>query len=160
MKDIVKIAESYIGQREKPNNSGFVDPKFEKKMKAVGWASGQAWCAYFAELVWKEAGQDVSFFSASAFKTYLNYEATGKKGSSTPVPGALVVWRSMKNGVAGWTGHIGVVTEANIAAFKAIEGNTNAIGGREGVEVAKKDRSFKWQVNTGLQLVGFIHPEL
>ena len=52
---IVEIAMNYLGQEEVSGNMGFEDDEFEKKMKAVGWEKGQAWCAYFAELVWKEA---------------------------------------------------------------------------------------------------------
>lgn len=158
MEKIVKIARSYVGQREIQPNAGFEDKKFEKKMKSVGWVKGHAWCAYFGELVWKEAGQNVVPCSASAFKTYLNYEAAGFKGTTVPVPGAIVVWRTMKNGVPQWTGHLGIVTEVTQTGFKSVEGNSNAVGGREGHVVAEKDRTYKWSVKTGLQLVGFINP--
>lgn len=158
MERIVEEARKYIGQKEKTGNMGFINPEFDAKMRAVGFANGHAWCAYFAELVWREAGQDTSHFSASAFKTYLQYQDAGRKGSETAVPGSLAVWRSVKAGKPGWTGHIGIVSEANDTSFKCIEGNTNKAGGREGIEVAEKTRTYQWKAINGLQLVGFIHP--
>jgi hypothetical protein len=158
MERIVEIASKYIGQREKPGNMGFINPDFDAKMRSVGFADTHAWCAYFAELVWREAGQDTSHFSASAFRTYLNYQDAGRKGSEIAVPGALAVWRSVKSGKPGWTGHIGIVAEASAESFKCIEGNTNKAGGREGIEVAMKTRTYQWKAINGLQLVGFIHP--
>ena len=158
MSKIVEIAKGYVGQEELPNNSGFKNKDFEKRMKEVGFQKGQAWCSYFAELVWKEAGEDVKPFSASAFKTYLNYEKAGRKGEVKPVPGSLVVWRSVVNGQPQWAGHIGIVVEVSEDSFKTIEGNTNAKGGREGIQVALKTRQYNWSAEKGLRLIGFIHP--
>ena len=33
-----EVARLDIGQKEKPGNSGFVDPQLEKDMRAIGWA--------------------------------------------------------------------------------------------------------------------------
>jgi hypothetical protein len=159
MERIIETAKKYIGQKEKTGNMGFINPDFDAKMRSVGFANGQAWCAYFAELVWRESGQDTTPFSASAFKTYLQYESAGRKGSQIPLPGSLAVWRSVKNGQRGWTGHIGIVASATETSFECIEGNTNKAGGREGIEVAIKTRTYNWKAINGLQLVGFIHPE-
>ena len=155
---IVEVAKSYLGQEEISGNKGFKNKDFEKKMKEVGFSAGQAWCAYFSELVWKEAGEDVKPFSASAFKTYQNYEKAGRKGVTKPEPGALVVWRSVVNGQLQWTGHIGIVIEAHDDHFVTIEGNTNDKGGREGIKVALKKRSYNWKADKGLRLIGFINP--
>jgi hypothetical protein len=64
----------------------------------------------------------------------------------------------VKAGKPGWTGHIGIVSEVSETSFKCIEGNTNKAGGREGIEVAEKTRTYQWKAINGLQLVGFIHP--
>lgn len=56
---IVRIARKYIGQREIGANEKFVSSDFETKMKSVGWSKGNAWCNFFADLVWKEAYQEV-----------------------------------------------------------------------------------------------------
>ena len=45
------IAESYIGKEEIRGNRGFIDRKMQADMEARGWQKGQAWCAYFAEMV-------------------------------------------------------------------------------------------------------------
>jgi hypothetical protein len=61
---IIKIAASYVGQFESlpPQNPGWYDPdyqdKFQKsnpKLKDVNWFKGQPWCAWFCQLVWREA---------------------------------------------------------------------------------------------------------
>jgi hypothetical protein len=49
---VASLAKSKIGQHEKPNNSGFVDSTFEKFMRAFGWFTGAAWCAFFARAIW------------------------------------------------------------------------------------------------------------
>lgn len=160
MNKLVLVSRKYIGQTEKPGNSGFTDAEFEKRMKACGWAKGQAWCAYFCELVCREAyqGKDEELkllFSPSAVITYENFKNAGRV-SDTPTPGSLAVWRYGKT----WQGHIGVVTEIlSENFFKTIEGNTNAIGGREGYIVAEKTRKLKQPYSAkGLNLIGFINP--
>lgn len=163
---IVQVAKKYLGEHEKPSNSGFEDASFEKKMTACGWQKSQAWCAYFAELVWKESylQHDTKYsvaldklFQASATATYQKFDIDPNWNvSKTPVAGALAVWR---HGV-GWQGHIGIVSEVTSpVTFKCIEGNTNAAGGREGVEVAEKNRSVDFEVKPDkLNLIGFVIP--
>lgn len=158
---IVEVASKYIGQKELSENSGFVSAEFQKKMIDVGWVKGQAWCCYFAELVWKESFPELKkefdkLFSASATATYKNFDINDKyEVSKTPVPGALAVWRHG----TGWQGHIGVVQEIIGESFKCIEGNTNSEGGREGIEVAVKTRKKDFKVGANkLNLIGFILP--
>lgn len=161
---IVKIATSYIGQREITGNQGWRDKAFEAKMKATGWLPGHAWCAYFTELVWIEAykGTDhakrfTALFAPSATATYDNFCGSQFYVTGTrPKPGALAVWRQG----TGWKGHIGIV-EAIVdrQTFTSIEGNTNASGAREGVAVARKRRKVVLNgLGPGLNLIGFIYP--
>jgi hypothetical protein len=163
---VIKVAEAYIGKREKKGNSGFVDPDFEKKMRAIGFKTGNAWCAFFGELVWKEAYVAYpnvvalfdKLFSASAVATYSNF-ANSKKFtvSKVPVLGAIAVWRHGNT----WMGHLGVVTATDLKAdrFVAVEGNTNAGGSREGEQVAAKPRRLNApHSEEGLNLIGFIYP--
>jgi hypothetical protein len=164
---IVEVAKSYIGQQEISGNKGFKNTAFQKKMQDCGWQMGSAWCAYFTELVWKEAfGKSHPLystldrlFSPSAVSTYSNFKGypNGFKAGSTPKVGSLVVWR-LGN---GWQGHIGIVTEiVDKSTFKTIEGNTNNAGGREGIEVAKKIRTLGMPFKAkGLNLIGFIYAE-
>jgi len=156
---IVAIAMSYVGQTEIKGNQGFKDKAFEKKMVAVGFNKGDAWCAYFAELVWKEGGQESKTFSASAWITAMKFQAAGYEWSGVPVPGALVVYRSFKNGKPLATGHIGIVTEVTADGFKSVEGNTSASGSREGTLVGLREHSFRWSENNGLRLMGFVYPK-
>lgn len=161
---IKTIAESYLGQREVPGNMGFKDKTFEKKMVDVGFVKSYAWCALFAELVWTEAYKGSGLvtklkqlFSASATTTFKNFDIDGTfKTSKEPVVGAVAIWRHG----SGWQGHAGIVTKVVGDTIHTVEGNTNAAGGREGIEVAAKKRKWKgqpYQAN-GLNIVGFIHP--
>lgn len=163
---IVETARKYIGQTEVPGNMGFNDKVFQNKMEEVGFVKGHAWCAYFAELVWKEAYTALGMmaivkdldelFSASATNTYANMKAyPGSVAGKLPVPGSLAVWKYGQ----GWQGHIGIVTDVTDTTFNSVEGNTNDKGGREGYIVWEHTRQRIFTNNTsGLNLIGFIHP--
>ena len=169
---IVDKADDFLHEQEKPNNSGFMSPEFEAKMKAMGWEKGEPWCASFAKLVFSLAYEgDIerlkeieSHFSKSAVLTYINFDKSDWKTQNPngspimkPVVGALVVWRMG----AGTSGHIGVVSKViSDTEFEAIEGNTNDAGGREGVEVAVKLRKVTTaQRMYSLNLLGFVLPK-
>lgn len=166
---IADIASSYIGQTEIPGNKGFTNQSFQKKMEAVGWKITYAWCAFFVELVWKEAyGSKHSLFatmdklfSPSALSTYYNFAGHETwPTSKVPVVGAIAVF---KHGVnpSRWEGHCSIVSayEHPSKAFVSIEGNTNDKGGREGYIVSEKIRGLKKPPTaSGLNLIGFIHP--
>lgn len=165
--DIIKAASAYLGKTEKPGNMGFVDPEFDRKMKAVGFQLTHAWCAYFAELIYKDA-QVLPFdildklHSAGAVRTFANYKRMFPRAvSMVPSVGALAVWRQMVNGKPhpkGY-GHIGIVEHPLGQAFITIDGNTNDGGGREGYIVAQKTRKLSDATRPhGLQLLGFIDP--
>lgn len=158
MNKIVLVATKYIGQTEKPKNSGFTKPEFEKKMVAVGWGRAMAWCAFFVELVCREAFPEldaelIKLFSGSAIETFANFKEIGKT-TDTPKIGDLVVWRHGKT----WQGHIGIVSEIiDGATIRTIEGNTNDLGGREGYIVAFRLRKLNQVFNEkGLNIEGFI----
>ena len=154
---IADIAKSYIGKNEVPGNMGFTDKVFEKKMIDVGFVKSWAWCALFLELCVKEGNPDFyklheKLFSASATSTYKNFDIA-KKTKQLPSVGDGVIWRFGN----GWQGHAGIVISITDDGFYSIEGNTNAAGGREGIEVARKKRLLKTPYSPkGLNLVGFI----
>jgi hypothetical protein len=54
-KRIIRVAASYIGQKEINGNLGYKDSEFEKKMKNVGWQADFDWCNLFCRLVYAEA---------------------------------------------------------------------------------------------------------
>lgn len=161
---VVMIAKSIVGQKEISGNAGFKDPGFQKRMVEVGWKKLEAWCAYTGELAWKEAfttqhplyAELDKCFSASAVKTWENFKKSKHfKTGQVPKRGALVIWRHG----SGWQGHLGIVIkELPKPDFETVEGNTNAAGGREGVEVANKMRRtgepFKAK---GLNILGFVY---
>lgn len=163
---IAVIAAGYVGQQEITGNKGFKNSAFQKKMQDCGWQIGQSWCAFFSELVWKEAfGKSHPayasldrLFSPSAVSTYSNFKgSTTFKCGNTPKLGALVVWRQGN----GWQGHIGIVESiVDATTFRTVEGNTNSAGGREGIEVARKTRKLGLPFKSkGLNIIGFVYPE-
>ena len=166
--EIILTAIQYLGMKEIDGNSGFVDAEFEKRMKKIGWQKGQAWCAYFTELVWREAYAKFTdrsneldkLFNGGAVNTYTRFSNDKRfTCNQTPVPGAIVIWQQYKGGKPSWQGHAGIVNTAiDDVKFPSIEGNTNSQGGREGIEVSAKTRRLLFSVNDGLRIKGFIHP--
>lgn len=164
--DIVRIARSYIGETELPNNSGFKDPAFQKKMQIVGWLKGQSWCVYTAELIWKEGFTTAHkyydtinhLFTGGAVATWYNYKAAPEfKTGNMPKLGALALYQHGST----WQGHAGVVVsvdQKNKKMHTNVEGNTNDKGGREGYIVAEKARNAGAAFSlTGLNLLGFVY---
>lgn len=159
---IVNNAMSFVGEQEISGNMGFKNKRFEEMMEAVGWEKKQAWCAYFAELVWKlsyaprssEVVQQLdALFSASAVQTLKNFNNSNWEVSKTPARGALIVWQTYNDDKPHWTGHIGVVIgKEDGEKVVTVEGNTNSQGGREGIEVAIKERTLT-DKGTGKRLV-------
>lgn len=156
------VAQQYLGQTEKPGNMGFNDADFERKMKEVGFVKGHAWCAYFTELVFKEAYPEKfseldKLFSGSTVQTFRNFRDAGYPIGHVPQPDALVIWQTIKNGKPQSTGHAGIVIEAiDTWQFRSIEGNTNDGKGREGYIVATHRRKVLAEVTNGLKVLGFI----
>jgi hypothetical protein len=140
-------------------------------MMGVGFKRAHPWCAYFTELVWKNAYSKIysddynklikHTFSASVMKTWNNFDNSdlGRR-SYVPLPGSLIVFQSSRN---RYFGHIGIVKNIdpqNPFYINTIEGNTNDGGGREGYIVAEKVRTLDFKKKNGLNLVGFIHPKI
>lgn len=169
MSKVTEIALKYVGQKELPNNVFDPNSDFGKKLHAVGQRDGDAWCALFCEMVFKEAYPEKfkeldKLFSASAVQTYKNFthkeKGLGYMNHALPKEGCLVIWQMYKEGVAQWQGHAGIVisveAQPNHWIFKSVEGNTNDAGGREGVTVAIKERKVLAKVWNGLKVMGFI----
>lgn len=165
---IIAAAEKYIGQKEIKGNKGFHDENFDQKMRAIGFKTGDAWCSYFAELVWREAYADnksalnviKGLFSGSSYRTLTNFKKAGFKAHKTARPGSIVIWRKKVNGDYTSFGHVAICVEAADDHFKTVEGNTNSAGSREGDSVAPKTRKYKFHRENGLELAGFIYPIL
>jgi len=158
-----EVALKYVGQKELPNNVFSPDSDFGKKLHAAGQRDGDAWCALFCEMVFKEAyparfAEFDKLFSASAVQTYKNFtRGGGYMENNLPKEGNLVIWQMQKDGKPQWQGHAGIVYQLKSSwEFTSIEGNTNASGGREGIEVAIKERKVLKDVFNGLKILGFI----
>lgn len=158
MSVIVDIARSYIGQKEIPNNQGFVDTSFDAKMRSVGFVNGYSWCAIFAHLVFKEALSSVDYqkvkklFSVSALATFNNFKNANYAIKNFPSVGDLVIWQHGNSTL----GHEGIVSSVTPDyKYMHISGNTNSQGGREGIEVAEKRGSYN-KNTSGLNIKGFI----
>lgn len=166
---VLNFAGSCVGYKEKTGNSGFQNLAFENLMKQVGHLPGEAWCALFAELCWTAPvysgkslylSQMQNLFSKSAVQTWFNFRED-QSGlfitSGRPVPASIAIWQNYKEGHPHWTGHAGVVKEVSEKQFICIEGNSNANGSREGVEVAERERDVNYEKKfRGLVLRGFI----
>jgi len=163
MKKLSEVARQYIGQRELQNNVFDPNTDFGKKMHNAGQRDNDPWCALFVEVCLKESDPDNfalydKLCSASAVQTFKNFAGAKFKVVLVPEPDTIVIFQQYKDGVAQWQGHAGIVSEAMEGGrqYKSIEGNTNSLGGREGIEVAEKTRSVNYSVTNGLRLVGFI----
>jgi len=172
---IVATALKYIGEEEIEGNKGFKNPDFEKLMKSVGWATGEAWCAYAAEAFWTtsarklgmgEFAEEISrIFSAGAVHTWKNFNAEVERGNKrfmcldTPQPSDLVIFQKYKNGEKHWTGHMGIVVDIDGEKYTTVEGNTTRNPQeRDGIAVAKKHRTIDFTTKpNGLNLLGFVH---
>lgn len=164
MKELKDVAISYIGQKEIKNNMGFKSNVFDKIMRKVGFYNGAPWCSYFVKACIREFyGEKSSIYlnvNGSALTSYEKLEDKGFLTGAIPKPNSIAVWRHYKNGrPVGRNGHIGIVVTGlqSDQRFETVEGNTNASGGREGDEVAKKLRSLNWLENNGLRLIGFVY---
>jgi len=176
--EIVNWAISQIGQKEISGNMGFKDPVFDMILRRVGFEDRYAWCALFAEACYSypqyEGKSKVittisDCFSANAVRTYENFQKDTSGHFVTDIkqalPGSVVIWEKRKNGDPVkngiWTiGHAGIVEEVHDNYFVAIEGNGNSSGGREGIEVVRKKRTYNNFDKDGLCLKGFITPTI
>jgi len=110
---IVRIAKSYVGNREIPaeytqkangelynknDNKGFTDSTFQTKMSSVGWFSSNssAWCNWFVKLIWKEAYIEVGT-SDAAIKSIASTTLNNFDASSGPLTGGVsLTYNNMK----------------------------------------------------------------
>lgn len=158
----IDLARLYVGKKEKPGNSGFEDPEFEKDMKAFGeWAPPMSWCCCFQQMIFRKSLPEKSeelkkLFDPSATATFKNFKEAHYPILQKPVIGALVLWQRHENGVATWHGHAGIVIEVvSEKFFKTIEGNTNIDGSDNGDGVYERVRSTDIK-KKGLNVLGFV----
>jgi hypothetical protein len=162
---IVRIASKYTGIKEIPQNRGWKNKDFEKKMKAIGWKAPQSWCMYFVKLVLIEAYEAIG---DTKMAEWCHKHLNG---------GVMSSWRKLKPqmtivpvtepeaGLIGFmqndgkeTGHAFVIERVrNLDEIVTIEGNTDAsVGLREGDGVYRRTRWTDNMLKNKLKLVGYI----
>jgi len=167
MNKVVEVALKYVGEKELNGNVFDPNSDFGKKLHSVGQKDGEAWCAYWCEMVFKEAfpakaAELDKLFSASAVQTFKNFThpIKGKGYSQNHIPsvGNLVIWQKYVNGQPTWMGHAGVVYKVKSSwEFESIEGNSSEAGSREGTSVViQSNRKVLAKVDNGLKVLGFI----
>jgi len=169
--EIAGIAEKYLGIGEIGTNDGFNNKEFEQNMISVGWKREQAWCTYFAELVWKEAYRNYKqqsilneldmLFSGSATATYNSFSKSNWEVGPIPMLGSIVIFQKYKLGKPTWMGHAGIVIGNDDKIFFSIEGNTgNGANNRDGDGIYDKKRPLDFsKKENGLVLINFIYPK-
>ena len=164
---ILETAQSFVGQKEISGNMGFKQPFFLRLMESIGWRKSWAWCSMFCKLVYTEASKKIGVdpkiitkhISPSVQKTRTNFIKAGiplQTDWTKVQPGAYISWVSSKDKTKG---HTGILIEflENGKKMKAIEGNTNGEGSREGDSVAVKIRNAEVGRGTSLILQGWFN---
>ena len=166
---IVEEAQQYIGQQEIKGNMGFKNSWFDKLMRSVGFRDTHAWCVYFCELVWhgmykkydeRKLSDIKRIFTGGAVRTFRRFKEDQEwETSLMPKKGAIAIWQKWRNGKPTQYGHAAIVVDFSVNEIMTIDGNTDAKGGREGIEVAEKVRKINYGETKGLVLKGFIYPQ-
>lgn len=144
---IADEAHKWLHVREIGNNAGFNDAIFEAKLRDLGWRPGQAWCAYFAKMIYTDVyfGTEYSPIIQATLSPLVIVTWRRAKASQyfqtqdKPVVGGIVCW-STGNG----KGHIGIhVMLRDEFNTTTIEGNTSRAGVRDGDQVMLKRRKLQ-----------------
>lgn len=142
----VAICEAQRKVREDGTNSG---PRVREYLKAAGVSVAAPWCAAFVNfcadvaasaLALKNPLDDVKL--EAYVQSYFQWadESHALVKESQALPGDLVLYSFGKK---RWD-HIGLLLDTPVdGSFRAIEGNTNAAGGREGDGVLVRLRGTK-----------------
>lgn len=159
---IIDKADDFVGINEKYGNKGFEDPSFEDAMRKAGWRTGQAWCMYFARMIWMNHMPSYIWSEAKALlsgSTQISYNKVRDSKvkhvfiTDKPRVGFIAIWQSKADTTLG---HAGIVYKLNQdGTMQTIEGNTNRLDSREGEGVYEKNRDLVGIGNT-LRLRGFI----
>lgn len=169
---IVLTVTSLIGKEEKPNNSGFKDPVFEKEMRAVGFHTGDSWCVFTCiytyhkvlKDAWPKADSVLMKLASGNSQSFYRNVSLDKSGyffiTDSAMVGSICIWQHYKNGVGQWSGHAGLVDTVFRQGYKYdyhdVEGNTNSNGSSNGTTVLPKYRRYNWTNQNGLRNKGFI----
>jgi len=148
LKELAEIAERYIGTKESPigSNCGPVVNKF-KAATTLDPKGNWPWCAafvsYCVQALIKER-TDESIEAPPLLAAAYSFESWGKKNNALVFTPKQIPphWIERGDIVIYNFSHVGIASKSGTSSFQAVEGNTNAAGGREGYEVARKTRSI------------------
>ncbi len=170
-KEIVVVAEKYLGVKEIPPNQGFYNKAFEARARRAGFVKGYAWCMIACKVIVTEAieniqerlGIDLSLAGAeiekkitpSTIYTWGNFrQSLYWERVEKPQAGDIVIF---VNTHSRGTGHAGIVCRVHPNGyFESVEGNSNTTGSREGTEMVRKTRLATDTDGKGLDVLGFV----
>lgn len=150
---LVEIARSYIGVREHGHNKGAEVEMFQRAVD--GKAQGEAWCMAFVQYCVKKVEEEFGIRSnlprSEHVRSTWNKTIPTFKGDKCEL-GYIAIYGKDES----LSGHTGIVSEKwQNNMFVCVEGNTNALGSREGDGVYEKKRKRQ---HGNLILLGFINP--
>ncbi|HBC0987555.1 TPA: CHAP domain-containing protein [Escherichia coli] len=134
MSQVVKIAISQIGAQEQPRGSN-KGPQVSQYLKAVGINFPAAWCAAFVVWCHQQAGVNSIPRTGGVLDMWNKTKST--RAVTQPQPGDVFIMDYGRG-----NGHTGIVERVEGSTLYTIEGNTDANGGREGYEVARRTRNL------------------
>lgn len=132
----IALSQFQLGVEEQPkgSNSG---PQVNEYLKSVGLGAGYSWCMAFVYWCVLRAAKELNL-RHPLYKTggvLKMWNECPNLRISTPVVGSIFIM-SLGKGM----GHTGFVESFDERFIYTIEGNTNAMGSREGYQVAKRKR--------------------
>lgn len=173
-KAVIAVAKKFCGLYEcKPNaewtskslpHPEVLSDQLVDLMKTTGWEPGWAYCAAFADAMYREAYKDDAEKLAIIKKclspsVMTTYKDSKKYFTKTPSPGAIFIMQHAQGG----TGHAGIVGEHITSdTFETLEGNTSPSAAmsveadRNGDCITNKSRKLNFTPGPGLHLLGFI----
>jgi hypothetical protein len=129
----LKIAQTQIGQTEKPLGSNWGEP-VKTYLASVNINFPASWCMAFVYWCIKQTGIKNDFVKSAGVLDVWNKTLKQNK-STTPLIGSVFIMDFGKG-----LGHTGIVESFDADYIYSIEGNTNDTGSREGIAVCKKKR--------------------
>ncbi|MBM6483439.1 CHAP domain-containing protein [Klebsiella pneumoniae] len=134
MSEVLKVAVSQIGVCEQPKGSN-KGPEVSQYLRTVGINFPAAWCAAF--VVWCHQQAGVTTIPRTGGVLDMWNKARAKHSVNEPQPGDVFIMDFGRG-----KGHTGFVERFSGDSVHTIEGNTDANGGREGYEVARRTRKL------------------
>ncbi|EMS8293800.1 CHAP domain-containing protein [Salmonella enterica] len=134
MSEVVKMAVSQVGVQEQPRGSN-KGPEVSQYLQSVGINFPAAWCAAF--VVWCHVQAGISSIPRTGGVLDMWNKARAEHAVTQPQPGDVFIMDFGRG-----KGHAGIVERVEGDTFHTIEGNTDASGGREGYEVARRTRKL------------------